>query len=62
MNEIVIRKANAEDFESIMELQKEFALFQKTPEKVTITVAQMKEEKEFFFCYRFVSSQTEIQY
>ena len=50
MNEFFIRKAEAEDFDSIIDLQKQFALFQKTPEKVTITVAQMKEEKDLFHC------------
>lgn len=50
MSEIVIRKADAADFDSIIELQKEFAHFQKTPEKLTITAEQMKEEKDLFRC------------
>ncbi len=50
MNEIVIREVGEEDFDSILDLQKQFAFFQKTPEKITITVEQMKEEQDFFRC------------
>ena len=44
----VIKKASPEDFSRIFTLIQEFALFQKTPEKVSNSVAQMKEEVEFF--------------
>jgi len=46
-----IRKAVEEDFTSILSLVKELAVFQKSPEKVTNTVEQMKEEKNFFRCF-----------
>lgn len=48
---INIRKANEMDYEAILGMIKELALFEKAPEKVTNTVAQMKEEKDFFQCY-----------
>src|SRR5690349_9351860 len=47
---ISIRKANEKDFPSILILIKEFANFQRTPEKVTITVDQMIKEKDLFQC------------
>lgn len=47
---IEIRRANESDFESIHLLIKEFATFIKTPEKVTITPQQMKQDKMFFNC------------
>ena len=50
MNEVIVRKANTEDFDSIIELMKDFALFQKTPEKVTITVEQMRSDEHLFYC------------
>ena len=50
MSHFVIREANTNDFESIFHLQKEFAQFQKTPDRLTITIAQMKEEKDLFHC------------
>jgi len=43
-----IRPATENDFEAILALIKELALFEKAPEKVTNTVAQMKAEKDFF--------------
>src|SRR3954453_15228565 len=45
-----IRKGNAEDYEQILELIKAFAEFQKTPEKVTVTLEQMIEDKDIFQC------------
>lgn len=45
-----IRKAETSDFETIFALIREFAEFQKTPEKVKITVAEMEENKEVFHC------------
>ena len=47
---ISIRKANENDYPAILLLIKEFAIFQKTPEKVTITLDQMIKEKDFFRC------------
>ncbi|AXE17945.1 GNAT family N-acetyltransferase [Runella rosea] len=47
---IVIRKGTPEDFPAILQLIQEFAVFQKTPEKVTITLDQMLENKDLFQC------------
>lgn len=47
---INIRKATEEDFSAILGLIKELALFEKAPEKVTNTLEQMKDEKDFFKC------------
>lgn len=52
---IVIRKANEKDFAAIITLIKEFAVFQKTPEKVTITLYQMLKDKDIFQCLVAVS-------
>jgi len=43
-----IRPATEQDFESILGLIKELALFEKAPEKVTNTVEQMKAEQAHF--------------
>lgn len=48
---INIRKATEEDFPAVLSLIKELASFEKAPEKVTNTVAQMQQEKEFFQCF-----------
>jgi GNAT superfamily N-acetyltransferase len=45
-----IRKGNVHDYEQILELIKAFAIFQKTPEKVTVTLEQMIEDKDIFQC------------
>jgi diamine N-acetyltransferase len=47
----IIRFATELDFPSILSLIKEFSLFQKTPEKVSITLEQMIEEKNYFQCF-----------
>lgn len=39
------------DFPYILALINEFAIFQKTPEKVSITLAQMEKEKDVFRCF-----------
>jgi diamine N-acetyltransferase len=49
-NYMIIRKATREDFPTILSLIKEFAIFQKTPGKVTISLAQMVKEKDYFKC------------
>ncbi len=48
---INIRKANPKDFPSILSLNKEFSIFQKTPEKVSITLEQMKNDANLFQCF-----------
>ncbi|MEO8569646.1 MAG: GNAT family N-acetyltransferase, partial [Ginsengibacter sp.] len=47
---ITIRKANTNDFPAIFSLFKEFSHFQKTPEKVLITVDELIEDENFFEC------------
>ena len=49
--DISIRSADQNDFPNILKLIKEFAVFQKTPEKVKITLGQMEQEKDFFKCF-----------
>ncbi len=44
------RKAKRSDFPSILALLKEFSVFQKTPEKVTITLEQMEDDADLFQC------------
>jgi diamine N-acetyltransferase len=45
-----IRKADERDFPAILELIKEFSVFQKTPEKVAITLEDMTRDKNLFQC------------
>lgn len=45
---VTIRKATENDFAAIIELINEFAIFQKTPGKVSITLQQMQEGKDLF--------------
>jgi len=48
---ITVRKADQNDFPHILNLIKEFAVFQKTSSKVTISLEQMERDKDFFQCY-----------
>jgi diamine N-acetyltransferase len=57
---VTIRKANEEDFRAILSLIKEFAVFQRTPEKVTITLGQMIKEKNLFQCLVAATDDNEI--
>jgi diamine N-acetyltransferase len=50
ITEVIIREAEVADFTNVIALIKEFSFFQKTPEKVTITLEQMTTEKDFFRC------------
>ena len=47
---IIIRKADENDFPVIISLIKEFSIFQKTPWKVTNTLDQMIKDKDIFQC------------
>jgi GNAT superfamily N-acetyltransferase len=47
---VTIRMADCKDFPAILTLIKEFALFQKTPEKVAISLEQMVNEADYFKC------------
>ncbi len=49
--DFVIRKGTPNDFPVIFKLIQEFSIFQKTPEKVTITPETMLENREFFQCF-----------
>jgi ribosomal protein S18 acetylase RimI-like enzyme len=55
-----IRKAEEQDFQQIVALFQEFALFEKLPEKMTNSVEQMLREKEYFHCYVAVNEENEI--
>jgi GNAT superfamily N-acetyltransferase len=48
---ISIRKAAEEDFPSILLLIKELGAFEKSPDKVTNSVEQMRQEKHLFDCF-----------
>ena len=58
--EFIIREATTNDFPSILSLIKELAEFEKAPEKVTNTVAQMNDEKDLFGCFVAEKSDGEI--
>lgn len=57
---VTIRKAEQQDFEAVLSLIKEFSMFQKTPEKVTITLEQMIAGKDFFKCFVAEADNKEI--
>ncbi|MEO7766178.1 MAG: GNAT family N-acetyltransferase, partial [Ferruginibacter sp.] len=48
---ISIRKGSQQDFPAILSLIKEFAIFQKTPEKVKVSLEEMEEGKDLFQCF-----------
>jgi len=49
--DITIRKGVVQDYEQIIALIKTFAIFQKTPEKVSITLEQMIKDRDIFQCF-----------
>jgi GNAT superfamily N-acetyltransferase len=49
--EIIIRTAEEADFEQIVALFREFAVFERYPEKMTNSVERMTREKDFFHCF-----------
>ena len=49
--DITIREVKEEDFEQIIELFKDFAAFEKLPDKMINTVERMTAEKEYFHCF-----------
>jgi ribosomal protein S18 acetylase RimI-like enzyme len=57
---ILIRKAEEHDFASILELLREFSVFQGTPEKLTINLTEMLQEKELFLCFIAETENKEI--
>lgn len=52
--------AKESEYWSVIQLIKEFAAFIKTPEKVSITVEQMIQDKEYFNCLVAVNESDEI--
>ncbi|TRX58434.1 GNAT family N-acetyltransferase [Fulvivirga sp. M361] len=56
----LIRPVQEKDFEALIELFREFALFEKLPEKMTNSVEQMMKEKEFFNGYVAESEEKKI--
>jgi len=57
---MVIRKATPNDFPAILALINEFAVFQKTPLKVTICLEEMEREKDFFKSFVAESADNKI--
>lgn len=55
-----IRLATEKDFEQLITLFKEFALFEKAPEKMKNSVEKIKKEKEFFNCFIVETSDKKI--
>ena len=58
--EIEIRPVNVSDFKQLIELFREFATFEKLPEKMTNTVEKMMEDREHFHCFVAVDRRNEI--
>ncbi|NPA34970.1 MAG: GNAT family N-acetyltransferase [Chlorobi bacterium] len=48
MAEFTIREGTEKDFPAVLEMIKELAEFEKSPEKVTNTIERMKQDKDFF--------------
>lgn len=57
---IEIRKVLESDFAQLLALFQEFAEFQKTPERMTNTLAQMQQEKDFFHAFVAVNEQDKL--
>ncbi|NDV47300.1 GNAT family N-acetyltransferase [Paludibacter sp. 221] len=55
-----IRIATENDFEKLIILFEEFALFEKVPEKMLNTAERMRAEKDFFNCFVAENSENEI--
>ena len=60
MMDINIRTAIETDYSQIIALFKEFATFEKLPEKMINSVDRMQHEKEFFNCFVAVTSDNTI--
>jgi GNAT superfamily N-acetyltransferase len=58
--EIQIRKAEQTDYKQIVDLFKEFATFEKHPEKMINSVEKMTREKEYFNCFVAETSDKQI--
>ena len=49
--EITIRSVSESDFPQLIDLFKEFAIFEKHPDKMVNSIERMMQEKEFFNCF-----------
>jgi diamine N-acetyltransferase len=49
--DIIIRRAGVADFPAVYALFREFAVFQKTPEKLHITLDQLVADEKYFQCF-----------
>lgn len=58
--DIFIREATEEDYGAIVELFRDFAHFEHLDERMTNSVARMKDEKAYFNCFVAVDSEGEI--
>ncbi|MBT1705136.1 GNAT family N-acetyltransferase [Chryseosolibacter indicus] len=58
--EFKIRVAEESDFETIIDLIKEFALFEKLPHKMVNSVERMNSEKELFNCFIAETNEKQI--
>lgn len=58
--EIKIRNAEEKDFPEIIDLFKEFALFEKRPEQMINSTDSMMKDKEFFHCFVAETSDKKI--
>ncbi|HSB92759.1 MAG TPA: GNAT family N-acetyltransferase, partial [Flavitalea sp.] len=47
-------------YDTLYSMMRDFAEFQKTPERLTLTPGQMKQDKDIFNCLVAVTSQNEI--
>ena len=57
---ISIRPIKESDFAAVVELFKDFAMFEKRPEKMTNSVERMLQEKEYFNCFLAETQENEI--
>jgi len=58
--DIHIRPAELKDYDTLYSMMREFAEFQKTPERLTLTPEQMRIDKDIFNCLVAVTSMNEI--
>jgi GNAT superfamily N-acetyltransferase len=57
---IFIRTADVTDYETLYSMMRDFAHFQKTPERLTLTLEQLKVDKDIFQCIVAVTSDNQI--
>ncbi|MDR1096661.1 MAG: GNAT family N-acetyltransferase [Tannerella sp.] len=48
---ITVRNVRESDFEQLLQLFREFSVFEQLPDKMTNSVEKMKDEKTFFHCF-----------